>query len=334
MTCFVEDMIHIAEDEDRLFESLLKVEFRKAEVLRESDGINSAQNNDVIDAEVKEAPADNNKENANDEVKKKVSERIKSILLKFFNAVKGLGEKIMNKIKQFIFSDNKLVEKYLAVLKDNNNLQGFEGIDNFSEPNLDWEFDDNNIGTFLAPMEKVIDKTYFQSNMRDFNYIAHNDTNKADEIIMACNSALKKPIDNWNKDGSANFDWNKAVTTLKDGKLTKPVFKIVRKLSGIIGTLNGIDAKTFYSGNLADSSLTEYINNSRDIAKKVFGTHVKYFKSIRQALVVCGTYALKKSSAKSTDATGTQLVAASANMLAYMSGHKSEMYLDEQFEFV
>ena len=182
MTCFVEDMIHIAEDEDRLFESLLKVEFRKAEVIREAD-INSAQNNDVIDAEVKEAPADN-KDNANDEVKKKVSERIKDILLKFFNAVKGLGEKIMNKIKQFIFSDNKLVDKYLTVLKDNNNLQGFEGIDNFSEPNLDWEFDDNNIGTFLAPMEKVIDKKYFQSNMDNFNYLAHNDTNKANEIII------------------------------------------------------------------------------------------------------------------------------------------------------
>ena len=32
MACFIENMIQVAEDEDRLFESMLKINFRKAEV--------------------------------------------------------------------------------------------------------------------------------------------------------------------------------------------------------------------------------------------------------------------------------------------------------------
>ena len=334
MACFVEDMIQIAEAEDKLFESLLKVEFRKAEILKEdSTALVPTQKNDddAIDAEVKDAPADDSN-NANDEVKKKFIERVLETIKKFFGAIKTLGEKIMNKMKDFFYSDNKLIDKSLNALQDNNNLQGFDGIDNFQEPNLDWRFDDNSIGLFLKPMKQMLDHNFFIIITKD------PEINKrdADKIIVSLNSALKKPVDNWNKDGSTNFQWDTAVSVLKDGKLTKPIFSIVRQMNGFLGTLNGLTAKSTYANSWSNSSdtnkaISAYIDDAKDVAKNVFGTHVKYFKSIRQALIVCGTYALKKVSSKSSD---TQAIAASANMMAYMSGHESEVYLDEQFEFV
>lgn len=336
MTTFLEDMIQIAEDENKLFESMLKIEFRKAEVVRESA---LHEDNDTIDGEYKEASddntstelttTDNNSNNnssdeADKEVNKKFIERVVEIFKKLLTAIQKAGENIMNKIKQFVYSDNKIIQKFKAALANKDNLAGFEGISNFAEPDLNWTFDEEKISDYLDLMDQMVKQRTFIYGSKGQN------KNTADEIIMDCNNALAKPVDNWNKDGSANFDFNKATEVLASGRLSKPIFSLVRKVGGILGKLRAEDAKSSYAYGSGRELLKNYINDAREVSKKVLSTHVHYFKSLRQALVVCGTYAVKKAAAGNTnEETATE----SANTLAFVAGTISEAYLDEQFEF-
>jgi len=336
MTTFLEDMIQIAEDENKLFESMLKIEFRKAEVVRES-ALHEDDNN-AIDAEYKEASDDNkstdltttdsNSNNSSDEADKeadkKFSEKVTELIRKLLTAIQKAAEKIMNKIKQFIYSDNKIMQKFKEALSNKDNLAGFEGIDNFAAPNLDWSFDEDSIKDFLDLMNQMTERHFLVMGN-------HSDSNKkADEIFIDCNNALSNPIDNWNKDGSANFDFNKAIDNLVNGKLSKPVFIMVKRIGGLLGALRTIDAKDLYAHGSDKKEYIDYINNAREVAKKVLSTHIQYFKAIRQAIIVCGTYAVKKASTgNANEETATE----SANNLAFVAGTISEAYLDEQFEF-
>ena len=336
MTTFLEDMIQISEDENKLFESMLKIEFRKAEVVREN-ALHEDDNN-AIDAEYKEASDDNkstdltttdsNSNNSSDEadkeVNKKFIERVVEIFKKLLAAIKKAGENIMNKIKQFVYSDNKIIQKFKAALANKDNLAGFEGISNFAEPDLNWTFDEDSISDFLDLMGQMAEHHIFVYGSKDQN------KNTADKIIIDCNNALAKPVDNWNKDGSANFDFNKATEVLASGRLSKPIFSLVRNVGGIFGKLRVEDAKIAYASGSDRESLKNYINDAREVSKKVLSTHIHYFKSLRQAIIVCGTYAVKKAAAGDTNKeTATE----SANTLAFVAGTISEAYLDEQFEF-
>lgn len=345
MTCFAENMIQVMEDEQKLFESVLKINMRKAEILRESQILNEDDNvrpefKDAQDAEVKpapaeeapkseEKPAEDNKDNAvNDAVKKNIIQRVGATLQRIGEAIKSAFEKLLTFLKRVFMSDSKVTTKYISALEKNGSLEGFEGIKNFYEPNLDFEFPEGALEQILTP--------FTAGNAIAASLVWTRDiTSEAESIITGCNNAGKE-VELWNANGSANFDWRKAINKLSNGKIGKELFKTVKQMAGvgklgqaIINKTSDITAKINGEAALDAEAPKKYTKNMIDACKAVVNTSKKYFIAIRRALIVCGTYALKKTGAEASDDkfNAPAVIQAAADM-SLMADIANESYID------
>ena len=346
--CFMEDMIHVAEEEQKLFESILAVDFRKAEILREAqilnldeaDGVPKSGWENAKDASFKEAPAENSDDNKSDstdsdntssdeskEAESKVNEnigkKIVNILVTIGKKIKAAFEALIDKMKRILLNDSKVKDKYLKAINVEGILQGFPGIDNFEEPNLDFDIPKDAIEEVLAPYTNIL--KYMDIIDKD----SEETKKKVDGIIAGYASACKKPVDNWNKDGNAHFQFEAAINKLLDGKITKPIFYICKMLE--VRAANAIQ----FRNNIiwGKEKFSAYFKESIELCKSTIAVSKKYFGSIRRALITCGTYALKKQNASLGD-SHTALAVQDAADMAFMADMACEAYLEEQFAYI
>ena len=314
-TCFAKASIEMAEFENKLFESMLKINYRKAEILKEADGEEPAE-------EVKaDATA------AESAVKENIFKKIGAKIKEFFTWLAGLFEKLAGKIRQIIMSNNAVIKKYEEAIKKDGALEGFEGIKNFSAPNV--KIDIAKVNKLYTELEEMFDQGLWYSNDME---------EKVSEIKKEAEVILDKPVESWTGNG---FDWNKAFVDLKAyadgntifGAAISSAKKIAAKPDSIIMKIKNIKTKdsTFNQGLDADAK--KAFSNIREGSQILLDANKKYFKALRQAIITCGTYALKKSSAKATD-TNKEETKQEAADLAWAAGLQSEMYLDEQFAFI
>lgn len=326
MTSYIEAMIEQAEDENRLFESVLHMQFRKAQVLKEADEGDATEATNVDDNTPAEAPKADAATKATDaEGKKKWFEKIKEIATKAWESIKRFFGTIIAKIKEVVLKDKTIVTKYEAALKDPARLKGFVGIRNFAPADL--------THTLIQPANMVDDliaSVVSRDALWDEDF-----GSKCDELIKECNKCIQpnNRVDVWNKDGSANYDFSKAIQILSQTPLNEylstykkiantPADKIIKKGLTIGGNANGEESVSI-GGKVADiQGAPEKISKLSQAVATFLRTSVAYIKAIRVAIIACGTAAIKGATNES------------ANDLAWVAQVASEQFIDEQFAFI
>ncbi len=315
-TCFAETALQLAKDEDKLFESLLKIDFRKAQILKEADL--DAQTDPDDGEDVAKMDYSEGEEQTKEVVKKKIFEKIAERAQKILDWLKAALGKVAEKFKEFFYKDSKIVKVYGNALANKDNLKGFAGIPNFAAANL----------TAKLPLSEMAD---ISDDLREGKFTEDAQwADKCDNLIDLSKKALDAPVEEWNKDGSANYDFAAAIKILATNQLTKDVFTVYKKLADSGKVQDKLLAKLEKdeSQSATKDEAQQYIGKIKlaaDAGKAFVDTYVKYFKALRQAMIVCGTYALKK--AKGADQ-------ATAESVTWLAGLSSAQYLDESFAFI
>lgn len=320
-TCFIEDMIQVANDEHKLFETMLAINFRKAEVLRESQLLTEEETGDANPASAENSEAD-------DAVNQKFTDKIKEKWENILAFITKAFSKLMEVIKRVIYKDSTIAKKYREALTNAHQtgvLSGFAGIDNFKVPNTEYGFAENEINKLISDVE---------------NGKVPDDQIKAD--CDAVNNKLKEafegePVKEWNKNGTTTFDFKKAADILASGKMVKPIYETVKKLGG--NNIKAVSAKL-------NSQDNETAGKVLETAKNILAVTKEYFIALRRAFIICGTYAIKNAgkvdAAEAKKAPDEQFAGGdgadssfeSANTLAFAADLANEMYLDEQFAYI
>lgn len=338
-SCFIESMLNIAEDENKLFESMLKIDFRKAQVLKEAD-------DDVIEGEYREIKDDNKSEeneksdSANNTAKVKMIDKIKEGLKKFFESVCNFFKNLATKIKEIVLSDNKVIKLYKDALANKDNLKGFPGIANFAAPN---------VGELpVGAMEAL--GTDFMTG--EWGYDIDKFKNACNDIVEASKKAISEKVELWNQDGNANFNFNDAFEEFAN-KLASGAGTIYKSFaqytnSKTMARFDKISNSKFYTKTISkildnaglDISVEDYLKLYKEAlgafapaCKEFMSAYQGYFKGIRHALIVCGTYAIKASKGKA-GAKAKAEDQAQTESLCWVTDLTSEQFLDEQFSFI
>lgn len=328
-TCFIESMIQQAEFENKLFESMLQISFRKAQVLKEADTSEQTDPDDGPD--VNPAPAQADQDTADEETKKKWYQKLGEILKNLLNAVINAITNFINAVKEKIISNNAIVDKFKDALTKPHALQGFPGIENFAAPDIN---NDKGCIEIIKMYNELVnlfkEGTWFDSSME----------NKTKEIEDASKSVLLKPVELWNKSGSANFDWNKAVSELNTaangqslfGKTLNELRKVAAAPDSLMMKIKNLGTKDdVYEQNNAEAK--KAFSNIREASSYMLNANKAYIKALRHAIFTCGTYALKAAKGEAGEkATEEQNVAAEA--MSWYVGVQSDQFIDEAFAFI
>ena len=306
-TCFAENAIQWAKDEDKLFESLLKIDFRRAQILKEADLDAQTDPDDGEDVKT----MDYSEGEASEQVKKKLFEKIGEKAKKVLEWLKAALGKVAEKFKEFFYKDSKLVDTFKDALSKKENLAKFEGVKNFAPANVDF-----NLSDLLSKMADITDALGNGTFLTDTNW-----ENKCKKLAYDCKGAIGEEVEAWNAYGNVGPEYfTKAIKLLQTNQLTKDVFTIYKKVAnksyqGVKPGKEGFDAqKAIYGINLASVAAKTFIN-----------TYVQYFKAIRHAVIVCGTAALR--AAKGGDQAKNEA-------LVWMVSTQSEQHLNESFAFI
>lgn len=322
--CLAESMMSIVNDENKLFESMLHVQFRKAQVLREKEGDENA-----IDAEVKDAPAEtgtavattgnNSTSVVDNKAKEGFVKKAVEIITTLVEKIKAALKTFFQKIKRIVLTDNAVIKKFEEALSNNDNLKGFPGIPNFTEiPNPDLDIDD------------FIDIAVGNPSNIDINSLE----NSINEIKRAKEELDKKAftIENqnpWNKDGSANYDFDSAFVSYKynieaENKTFDRICRIYdlfpKKLMEIVNGFINKKEKDKY--NLTKDQYKVYYKSVTESYSAFIGSYKKWFKALRRVIIDCGSYAVKKANNPQENISDSFLFAVD---------FENECYLSEQF---
>lgn len=334
MTSIVENMIQLAEDENKLFESILSIEFRKAQIIREADLSDQTDSDDGEDVNGAPAQADQDTDDgasntaANETAKKNIFKKIGEALKKAWEAIVNALKKLVIVIKDFVTKDSKLEGIYGKALANKSNLNGFEGIPNYRPINFQAK-PLKDIANEMADLaDDVTEKNYFWSE--DF-------VEKCDQVKKDCESVLGEAVPKW--DGK-DFDFSRAFKELATQQLpadTMKVYKAFAKTTGEKVVQKGLSvAGKEVAGKVTDGNAagaTKKINALSGAAGAFVKTYGAYYKSLRHAIIACGTYAVRASK-KQAGAEATPEEQAKTESLVWLAGEHSDSYVDEQFAFI
>ena len=317
-TYLVESMIQQAEMENKLFESLLQVNFRKVQVLKEDHDVSSQKDPD----EGEDVKTMTYSEGEVDEtVKKKWYEKLADLIKKVATAIANAIDSFFNKIASVVATNKQVFTKFDEALKKNGALNGFPGIENFAAPKL------NNNDTCIEIIKK------YESMVEQYklgNWFDSTLENTVGEIKTMAGGLLEKPVEAWNKNGSANFDFAKAESALESlangqslfGKTIKELRSIAANPDSILMKLKNSKIKDDVFGQDNKLAKAAY-SNLREACMVMLNANKNYIKALRHAIFACGTYALKKSKGEEV-----------ATQEAWVVGIASDQFIDESFAFI
>ena len=326
---FFDGLMEQVEFEHKLFESVLQVNFRKTQILKEAD--ETATNN------TKDAPAQTNPNSESDDKKQKFFTAVRTKLAEAWSNVvnwfKNTINTVAEKIKNIILSDKKIIDKYSQVLTTNAAvLKNFDLLKDFKAAN---------VVDYNLPVKEV------ESLVKDNNFLFSKDCKDNCAIIdQRCDSAFVD-VSDWSA-----YNWGNAFDILNSDRLANDILVAAKALASSEGSIKqkildkGFDLETAVRDKINDKTSGDANQAyNRDMAgdpfktlagenlhviqatmKKFISTYVAYFKAIRRACIACGTYALKNQG-------GTEEAQQEATNLAFLADVQCEQYLDESFSF-
>ena len=330
MTSYIESIIEQTEFEDKLFESLLNIRFRKAQVIKEADEQeNKEQPAEAPAADNNTAPAvDANTKAADSSTIRNIGTKIKEAWDKMINWFIKVGTNIANKIKEIFWKDNKVIEKYSKALENyKETLKGFDGIPDFKPAYL---------GADL-----VKEEDFLRLSNACVSPNAEN-IEKAMEVIKNISKSIETKtktyfMENqhnpWMENGNDDYDFGQAVKLLKENRISENMIKAVKAAEA---RCKGVKiAEKFARGNMKEALSMVPVKEMGDACKSFLTANTNYFKAIRRALIVCGSYAVKHSeqpAAETPEQAEAQQTAAES--VAYLADLIHQDYMNEQFSFI
>ena len=328
-TKLVENMIQLAEDEQKLFESVLAVEFRKAQVLKEDGNLDSQKDPDEGD-DVNPAPAQADNDTADDAVKEGIFKKIGTAIS---NALQWLKEKFnefITKVKQVILIDNGIVKRYVDAI-NKADLSKFPGIDNIVPVNPDFRFDQA-CATFDVMAKGLSDCSIIGGSVE----IESNMKKLKEECDKAYAYANHEPS-TWKP---SSFKVSTDVFTKSDP--VKAAMKTVRYFNvnpnSIIGKIKSNAQAKKAEADKGSAEWQAGIKTVMEGATLLMSTYRTWHKSIRRSIVEIGAWVLKtnkqaeKPAEETKEAEKTEEVKAEA--VCWLAGISSDAYIDEQFAFI
>ena len=357
-----EAMLQLVNHEDKLFESLLKLEYRKAQILKEDGNVSSQKDPDegddapTVDYAEGENVDDETKKNIKSNIFARIKEAIKRVAAAIAKAFKNLFEALRN----IVTKDNTIVKKYADAINQVENRKGYPGIRDFRAANPNFEFKpvferferdiiDNFIsGSFYDGMGDVADSTFGQAAE------AYNNDNVFDKAFLPGK-------DLWVPD--ANFKIADNVFSKNRGEEIDRIGKIAKKMNLPddkidTATKKVLTIKTKDNKNMAlnkkdtgTNVWSEALKLAMSASRNLISTYQEWFKSLRRMLFDLGTYCLSKRKDAFKAATATDKkedkkpVNASfvidgdrkvsiAESLCWIAGEESDNYVNEMFGLV
>ena len=309
---------------------MLRIEFRKVQYLKEADEQNSEGDKAEEPASPSEAPAaeDNGATSGTDKtVKEKIVEKVTEIWGKVKTWFQNILMKVLNKIREVFWNDSKVMNTYKEALSNKDNLTGFPGIKNYRPANLEKDPPVDDMQALLVAF-------------KNGSFLDNDFKTKCDQAIAKSKELLGEAKD-WGESDAKAFDFNKAIEKIASKNSYQKSFALYKSYASISpdsikGTIRnkilatagkemaGTNDVSIQHSNMFTAACKEYISN-----------YVGYFKALRHAIIVCGSYAAKK--AKGAAPANEEEAAEQSEVNAaytFAVELQSESYLDEQFSFV
>lgn len=326
-TSLLEGLIYLSETEGKMFDSVINADFIQA--VKEADL--SEQEDDYETGSGATQP-DND---TDEQVSKNIWQKIKDMLAKIKEAIVKAFDAIVEKIEKILNVDNKgIIDKYAQVLKNGQNIAGFEGLSNF---------------TYVKDFEKakaIVDIGKFK-NVADHCTKILAGTGDADDInkeceaiISAANEAVKENVvstENFKPDpqfmnvaiGALEASRSSVIKNLKETKK-----EVLDYIDTVAKTAVEQEKNATKDKNELAKKTNAYFNGIKSVSKAVLACtkisidHAKLaFKAYRAAVMTVGAYAIKRSKGKAGEPEADENIN-DAVEFRYMLREMSDMYVD------
>ena len=325
--------LQLINHEDKLFESLLKLEFRKAQILKEDGDVSSQKDPD--EGEDKPTVEYSEGEETKTAVKENIFKRIVDALKKAFAAIGTAVKALFEKISAIFTKDHPIIKKFADAINNVDNRKGYPGIKNFRAANPDFSF----VPAFTRCEEM------YKFNSDGKLTVNPNDDSISKSLDGAFLSSEEEenwiPKDNFkiNPDAFAN-NRAKEIKSIKaiaihNSKISdKDIEKEAAKLAKKFG-----NSKEDYT-----TVLSKMVHDMREL----ISTYQEWYKSMRKIIFDLGTYCIRNShKAKKDVATDNKEEAKTESFiidngksvsiteaLCWIAGEESDNYVNEMFGLV
>ena len=347
----VESSIDLYQDEDRLFESVLNVNFlKKLSSIREAEG-NATEEEKPADA----APAENNggeaeqtEENkADNAAKTGIIAKIREIISKAVEAIKKAIPNLFNKIREIVLKDSTIIKRYREALLTKGTLKGFEGIEDFAAPNP--KFNPGYIGTkvrkFYDDLLVSADSSNYYGFIEDDKFLEElkKDTEDARKEMFFEKADKWIPGEDYDFKTLINSYYNYTKSQMFIEQSLKAIDETARKTLDKVEKVYSTKAS---KEGLGDDDAQKLGSRLIQTIKPILEANKDWFKAARKVLVVCGSYAVKHTNeAKLNDAAEKEAekiknkaeadnAEKQESAMLWLAGLSSDEYVNEQFAFI
>ena len=349
----VESSIDLYQDEDRLFESVLNVNF-----LKKLSSITEAENENTEEEKPADtAPAENNdggegaeqtEENkADNAAKTGIITRIKEIIGKAVEAIKKAIPNLFNKIREIVLKDSTIVKKYREALLTKGTLKGFEGIEDFAAPNPNFkvEFIGAKVKKFYDDMLVSADSSNYYGFVEDEKFLEElkKDTEETRKEMFFEKADKWVPGDDYNFDALIKSYYNYTKSQMFIEQSVKAIDETTRKT---LEKVEKVYSNKASKEGLGDDDAQKLGSRLIQTIKPILEANKDWFKAARKVLVVCGSYAVKHvNEAKLNDAAEKEAekiknkaeaenTEKQESAILWLAGLSSDEYVNEQFAFI
>ena len=329
--------LQLINHEDKLFESLLKLEFRKAQILKEDGDVSSQKDPD--EGEDKPTVEYSEGEETKTAVKENIFKRIVEALKNAFTAIATAFKTLFEKISAIFTKDHPILKKFTDAINNVENRKGYPGIKNFRAANPDFNFE--------AAFEKC-DELYHK-HFFDIETVMKDDGG----ITKALEGAFlsDKEEETWIPD--SNFKINPDAFA---NNRTKEI-KQIKTIATIFHTMNDkqiengaeIMVRNNKSGTADKESYKTAISKMVKEMHELITTYQEWYRSLRKIIFDLGTYCIRTAhGAKKQNPEGNKEEEVKAESfviddgksvniteaLCWIAGEESDNYVNEMFGLV
>ncbi len=330
--------LQLINHEDKLFESLLKLEFRKAQILKEDGDVTSQKDPD--EGEDKPTVEYSEGEETKTAVKENIFKRIVEALKKAFTAIATAFKTLFEKISAIFTKDHPILKKFTDAINNVDNRKGYPGIKNFRAANPDFNFE--------AAFNKC-DELYNKP------FVPLDTIMKDDGVVKALEGAFlsDKEEEVWIPD--SNFKINPDAFANNRAK----EFKQIKLLATLLHTMNDkkiektaelmLKNPIFVAGGGDKESYKAAVTKMVKEMHELITTYQEWYKSLRKIVFDLGTYCIRTAhGAKKKNPEGNKEEEVKAESyviddgksvniteaLCWIAGEESDNYVNEMFGLV
>ena len=303
----MEACIQLHEMDQKMFETLIEFDFVSENNLRTMDEAEAIAMNEAAD------------EAKTESIKDKIIKAIHTII----DGIKRTIAQVINKFKEIIKSDQRIIKKYDEKLTTEN-LAGFKGIKNFAMPK-DYSKESNeferDIKSLGDKLKDILKKNGEENDLDEFLKqsplvlrISGDDAKEIGDKAKSLRNGFEEKVDSFVPDKkqlltikSKFKNTNEDINNLK--KTASSTIAELNKLIGLVKAEKKVAKKNDpnYNGTIAKGYNIVYksISKALKVISKATASHINTMRyqlsAYRKAYIICGKYALKKANGKSKE---------------------------------